>query len=109
MQKDSFPFRAGDIVVITDRLWDSTRNYYYKYYPIGLITVITRVQHQPVSVGRGYEVMLKALDQGESYYPRKLRVCVSKKKQKQRIRLATEREQFHYHLEGKPLVLEDEE
>ena len=108
MQKDSFPFRQRNIIVITDRLWDSTKNYYYKYYPIGLITMITSVKHQPVSKGRGYEITLKALDHGEEYYPRELKCCISKKKDKQRIRLATEREAFLYYLEGGPMVLEDE-
>lgn len=108
MLKDSFPFRTGNIVVITDRLWDSTRNYYFRYYPIGLITIITLVTFQTGSKGKGYEIRLRALDKGEEYYPRELKVCISKRKDKQRIRLATDREAFLYHLEGKPMVLDEE-
>jgi len=107
MRKDSFPFRTGNIVVITDRLWDSTCLRFAHYYPVGLITIITNVQFQIGSKGKGYMVTLKGWDKGEEYYPRETKFCVSKKKDKQRIRLATDREAFLYHLEGKPLVLDE--
>lgn len=107
MLKDSFPFRAGNIIVITNRLWDSNRPELARYYPVSLITIITRVQFQIGSKGKGYMVTLKGWDKGEDYYPRETKFCVSKKKDKQRIRLATDREAFLYHLEGKPMVLNE--
>ena len=83
-------FKVGDIVVVisNDRIGKTVQ----KLVPIGMVTEI--IKDNGYSAAKWYYIMLNGLD------------CVTSDMEK--FRIATPREQFLYHLEGKPFVVEEE-